>query len=97
MLIELAKLVFFSEWEHRVPHVRTRGARHRIQRRAARLVRRQCLAGEDALVALQARHLEQTQIGRDHLAERDADDVPGHQLGDVDLHRQVGADQHGRV
>ncbi|MCW2675824.1 MAG: Mg(2+) transport ATPase, P-type [Modestobacter sp.] len=36
VLIELAKLVFFSEWEHRAPHVRTRGARHRIQRRAAR-------------------------------------------------------------
>src|SRR4051812_27645572 len=36
VLIELAKRIFYAEREGRVRHVRTRGARHRIQRRAAR-------------------------------------------------------------
>jgi Mg2+-importing ATPase len=36
VLIELAKRVFFAEPEHRLPHLRHRGRRHRIQRRAAR-------------------------------------------------------------
>ena len=36
VLIELAKRIFFAERERPVPHVRTRGARHRISRRAAR-------------------------------------------------------------
>jgi len=36
VVIELAKRVFFADPEHRLPHVRLRGRRHRIQRRAAR-------------------------------------------------------------
>jgi len=35
-LIELGKRIFFAEGERPAPHVRTRGARHRIQRRASR-------------------------------------------------------------
>jgi P-type Mg2+ transporter len=40
VLIELAKRVFFAEIEHRGPDLRRRGARHRIQRRAARFSQR---------------------------------------------------------
>lgn len=36
VLVEFAKWVFYAEREGRLPHVRTRGVQHRIQRRAAR-------------------------------------------------------------
>ncbi len=36
VLIELAKRIFFAEPEHRLPTLRHRGRRHRVQRRAAR-------------------------------------------------------------
>jgi Mg2+-importing ATPase len=35
-LIELAKRIFFAEPDRRLPPARSRGQRHRIQRRAAR-------------------------------------------------------------
>ncbi len=36
ILIELAKRLFFAEPQGRLPHLRRRGAQHRVQRRAAR-------------------------------------------------------------
>jgi hypothetical protein len=47
------------------------------------LRRRDGFSREHGLVALEAIRLEQAEIGRDHVADAERHDVPGHDRGDV--------------
>ena len=75
-------------------------ARAQIQRRVARRLRlgrllgRSRLAGQHRLVALELVHLEQPQIGRNHVADPQVHDVTRDELGHGDLGRlPVAVDQ----
>ena len=65
--------------------------------RFARLLDRGGLAGQDALVALEAVDLEESDIGRHQFAEREANHVTGHQVCDVDTHVPAVSDHHSGV
>src|SRR5659263_217775 len=55
------------------------------------------LSGEDRLVALELRDLEEPEVGRDDLAEPEVYDVTRYQGGDVDGRRVAAPHYHARV
>ena len=77
--------------------------RTRVRPAAARrhrlggLLHRDRLTGQDRLLTLQVRRLEQAQVGGHYLTELQVHDVAGHQVGHVDLARMPVAEHHGAV
>ena len=78
-----------ASFAHDGAHERARGEVQRGLRRGDRiaaLLRRQRLAGEHRLVALQAVGPQQTQVCGHDVADREPHDIARHQLGHVDRH-----------